>query len=254
MLFKSFQEFTMKKPFVAGNWKMNGLMADVVQLQHMQFALQAQPSVADVAVCLPTTLIVHGVASGLAIGGQDCHAQVSGAFTGDISAPMLADVGAKYVIVGHSERREYHQEADAQVAAKSNAAVAAGLHVIICVGESLAQREAGKAIEIVVQQLQGSIGDKVSASTVTIAYEPIWAIGTGKIPTLKDVVDMHAAIRAALVQRFGGEGEGVRIQYGGSVKPENAADLAALPNVDGFLVGGASLKADSFLPIVRAFG
>ncbi len=242
------------RKFVAGNWKMNGLKVDLSELVALQAEITHNKPYADVAICLPATLVEPGVATGLPIGGQDCHTKASGAYTGDISAQMLADCGAHYVIVGHSERRDYHNETNEMVAAKSNAATESGLHVIVCVGESLAQREAGAAIDVVTAQLRASIGNAVSPAGLTVAYEPIWAIGTGKIPTLNDVKSMHGALRTTLLDMFGGAGQGVCIQYGGSVKPENASELATLPNVDGFLVGGASLKAASFLAIVRAFG
>ncbi len=242
------------RKFVAGNWKMNGLKADIAVLTALQAELKAKPTKAEVAICVPFTLLNKAVETGLPIGAQDCHTKTSGAFTGDISANMIADIGAEYVIIGHSERRDAYKESNSLIAEKSKAVVAAGLHAIICVGESLAQREAGTAIETVSTQLAASIGADVKPENLTIAYEPIWAIGTGKIPTLEDVKAMHAALRGVLVQRFGDAGNAICLQYGGSVKPDNASELAALPNVDGFLVGGASLKADTFLPIARAFG
>jgi triosephosphate isomerase len=208
-------------------------------------------------ICPPATLVsafaaqAHG--SRVAIGGQDCHAEASGAFTGDIAAEMLADAGATAVIVGHSERRAYHREDDAQVAAKARGAWRAGLTAIVCVGETRDQRRAGATLAVVGAQVDGSMPDGATADKLVVAYEPVWAIGTGLTPTPSDVAQVHDFIRARLAARFGAIGQGVRILYGGSVKPSNAAELMAVANVDGALVGGASLKADDFLGIAQAY-
>ena len=235
---------------VAGNWKMNGCGADLAEA-----AAIAAGSVdgVDVALCLPSTLIERAARAlpGLAIGAQDVHAAGSGAHTGDISATMLKDAGASLTIVGHCERREAHGETDADVRAKAESALAAGLKVILCIGESLKVREAGQAIATVSRQLDESLpGQPVEA----IAYEPIWAIGTGKVPSIEDIAAMHDALRQRLVAAFGEAGRTVRILYGGSVKASNAAEIFAIRDVDGALVGGASLKAADFLPIVEAAG
>ena len=233
---------------VAGNWKMNGTADDLDQARAI--AAGAGQG-ADVALCLPATLIDRAARAvpGLAIGGQDVHAAASGAHTGDISAAMLKDAGASLTIVGHSERREAHGESDSDVRAKAEAALASGLDVILCVGESLAVREAGNAVAIVSAQLDASLP---ATPIDAIAYEPIWAIGTGKIPSNEDIAEMHAALRQRLVTAFGDAGNNVRILYGGSVKASNAAEIFAIADVDGALVGGASLKAADFLPIVHA--
>lgn len=234
---------------VAGNWKMNGVAADLAEARAI--ATAAGEGI-DVALCLPATLIERAVRAlpGFAIGGQDVHQAGRGAHTGDVSAAMLVDAGASLTIVGHSERRADHGETDAGVRAKAEAAVSAGLDVILCVGESLAVREAGEAIATVAAQLAGSLPD--SAARLTVAYEPIWAIGTGKVPSVDDIAAMHAALRARLVESFGADGAGVRILYGGSVKASNAAEIFAIADVDGALVGGASLTAADFLPIIDA--
>lgn len=211
----------------------------------------------DMLLCPPAPLVgaVQSSvgASGIALGGQDCHAAEQGAHTGDVSAAMLRDAGCTYVIVGHSERRADHGEDDAAVRAKAEAAQASGLVPVICIGETLAEREAGKAVDVVTGQLRGSVPDGSDAATMVIAYEPVWAIGTGKIPTLDDIAEVHGAIRAAL-KDLSGDSEGVRILYGGSVKPENAAEILAVANVNGALVGGASLKSDDFWAIAAAAG
>ena len=235
------------RKLVAGNWKMHGVAADLAEIA----AIAAAGGEVDVALCLPATLIERAARAvpGVAIGGQDVHAAPKGAHTGCISAAMLLDAGARLTIVGHSERREAQYETDADVRAKAAAALAAGLDVILCIGESDAVREAGDAVATVAAQLDASL----PASPVgAIAYEPIWAIGTGKIPSLADIAQMHAALRARLIAAYGEAGANVRILYGGSVKASNAADIFALPDVDGALVGGASLKAADFLPIVAA--
>ena len=236
------------RKLVAGNWKMNGVAADLDQARAIA---EGAGEGADVALCLPATLIERAVWAlpGFSIGGQDVHAAPNGAHTGEISAAMLVDAGARLTIVGHSERREAHRESDSDVRAKAEAALAAGLGVILCIGESLTVREAGDAIATVSTQLNASLpGAPVDA----VAYEPIWAIGTGKVPSLDDIAEMHAALRKRLVAAYGDEGNNVRILYGGSVKASNAADIFAIRDVDGALVGGASLKAADFLPIVDA--
>ena len=234
---------------VAGNWKMNGTAADLAEVAAIAVGCGQG---ADIALCLPATLIDRAARAvpGLAIGAQDVHAAANGAHTGDVSAAMLRDAGATLTIVGHSERRQCHHESDADTRAKAESAQAAGLDVILCIGESLEVREAGAAIATVSAQLDASLpGLPVDA----IAYEPIWAIGTGKIPSVEEIADMHAALRERLVAAYGEEaGNAVRILYGGSVKASNAAEIFAIRDVDGALVGGASLKAADFLPIVNA--
>ncbi|WP_406645023.1 triose-phosphate isomerase [Aliisedimentitalea scapharcae] len=245
----------MRRKLAAGNWKMNGESTALGELEKLATAHSA-PGV-DILICPPATLL-HRAAqtvsdSAIAIGGQDCHPAQSGAHTGDISADMLLDAGATAVIVGHSERRENHDEGDEHVRAKARAAIDAGLLAIICVGESLAEREAANTLDIIAGQLAGSIPDIVTGENLVIAYEPIWAIGTGKVPTLEQIGEVHDFIRARLERRFGtGVGRSVRLLYGGSVKPGNAADIFAVSNVDGALVGGASLKAGDFSPIIQA--
>lgn len=240
-----------RRKLVAGNWKMNGLVASLAEFDRIS-AGAAAVSGADALICPPATLIAALAGRGLALGGQDCHAKPSGAHTGDLSAEMLRDAGASAVILGHSERRADHGETDAQVRAKAEAAKRAGLLAIVCVGETLEQREAGQAVAVVGSQLAGSLPEGATAAEVVVAYEPVWAIGTGRAATPEDVREIHAALRAALVGRFGAEGGSFRILYGGSVKPANAAELFAVPNVDGALVGGASLTAAEFLPILQA--
>jgi triosephosphate isomerase len=245
-----------RRPLIAGNWKMNGLMVAVTELDGIIAGAGRIPA-ADVLVCPPATLLTTFAAkargSVVAVGAQDCHAERSGAFTGDISAEMLKDAGATAVIVGHSERRAGHHESDADVRAKAIAAHRAGLMAIVCVGETRAERDAGRALPVVDAQLAGSLPDGASARNLVVAYEPVWAIGTGLTPTTEDVAEMHGAIRKHVRGRFGSEGEGVRILYGGSVKPSNAAELMAVANVDGALVGGASLKAADFLSIADVY-
>ena len=242
-----------RRKLVAGNWKMHGTSADLGEVTVI--SISAETAAAEVALCVPATLIERAVraARGFAIGGQDVHQADKGAHTGCISAAMLIDAGARLTIVGHSERREAQGETDGDVKAKAEAALAAGLGVILCVGESDAVREAGQAVETVSAQLDASLpGSIPEPERFSVAYEPIWAIGTGKIPTMADIGEMHSALRARLRTAFGEAGEGVRILYGGSVKPSNAAEIFAVPDVDGALVGGASLKAADFLPIVEA--
>src|SRR5712691_663549 len=248
----------LRRPLVAGNWKMNGLRASAVELADIIDGARNLASTVDLIVCPPATLIAQFAAHALSlhspvlIGGQDCHAQVSGAFTGDISAEMLKDAGAAAVIVGHSERRTYHKETDADVRAKAAAAWRAGLLAIVCVGETRAEREGGRARAVVERQLDGSLPDGGAPETLVVAYEPVWAIGTGLTPTPADVAEIHGSIRARLSSRLGDMGQAIRILYGGSVKPSNANELLRVADVDGALVGGASLKATEFLAIAAA--
>ena len=245
-----------RRKLAAGNWKMNGLSATKAELDAL--IAQAGSPGCDVLICPPATLIAAFAqaarGSAIHIGAQDCHAAESGAHTGDVSAEMIADAGGTAVIVGHSERRADHGESDATVQAKAEAAWRAGLTAIICVGETEAQRDAGQALDIVIGQMDGSIPDGATARNTVVAYEPVWAIGTGRTPSLEDIAEVHTAMRANLVDRFGSEGEGMRLLYGGSVKPGNAAEIFAVPDVDGGLVGGASLKASDFLGIIEAAG
>ena len=245
------------RPLVAGNWKMNGLAASESELAKIIKGAAPLKGKADLMVCPPATLITEFAAAArgsvLEIGGQDCHADASGAHTGDIAAEMLADAGARAVIVGHSERRTYHHETDAQVRAKALAALRAGLTAIVCVGEQRAEREAGKTLAVAGRQLDGSLPDGATASNLVIAYEPVWAIGSGLTPTPADVAQVHAFIREKLTERYGAEGGGIRILYGGSVKPGNAKELLTIADVNGALVGGASLKADDFLAIAAVY-
>jgi triosephosphate isomerase (TIM) len=246
------------RPLVAGNWKMNGLKASLSEIIAMRKGVEAGAAgSADVAVCPPATLLSQAAAilegGPIAIGGQDCHPNGFGAHTGDIAAAMLADTGAAYVIVGHSERRADHGETDAIARAKAEAALAAGLTAIVCVGETRAEREAGRALDITGGQIKGSLPPAGDPSRIVVAYEPVWAIGTGLTPTAGDVAEMHAAIRVLLGQIYGPAGATIRILYGGSVKPANAAELLSLANVDGALVGGASLKAADFLGIAGVY-
>ena len=243
-----------RRNLVAGNWKMHGLGGDLAEISAIADGARSQAHV-DVALCLPATLIERAVRSvpGFPIGGQDVHAELKGAHTGDVSASMLADAGATLTIVGHSERRADHGESDEAVRAKALAALAEGLSVILCVGESLEVRESGQAIAQVEAQLSASLPDFTGEpSRLSIAYEPIWAIGTGLVPSLEDIAAMHGALRTLLVERYSPAGSEMRILYGGSVKPSNAADILGLEDVDGALVGGASLKSADFLPIVKA--
>jgi triosephosphate isomerase len=248
------------RPLVAGNWKMNGLAAALAEAERVQERLRDAsfaPAV-DVMICPPATLIAplaHQLAgSRLKVGAQDCHWQEKGAHTGDLSAEMLKDAGATAVILGHSERRADHGETDAQVRAKAEAAWRARLTAIVCVGETEAERDAGSALAVVSGQLDGSVPDGATPANLVVAYEPVWAIGTGRTPSLKDIAEMHDFMRARLTARFGAMADGVRLLYGGSVKPGNAAEIFAVPNVDGALVGGASLKAADFAAIVAAAG
>jgi triosephosphate isomerase len=243
----------VRRKLVAGNWKMNGSLAALAELGAIAEAARSAGGV-DVALCPPFTLIAPAVArsGGLAIGGQDCHSKESGAHTGAISAAMLREAGARLVIVGHSERRAEAGETDAFVRDKAEAALAAGLQAIVCVGESEPEREAGRALERVAGQLAGSLPDLRQEAELVVAYEPIWAIGTGRTATPADVAEMHAHIRRALAGRFGDAGGRIRLLYGGSVNAANAASLFAVADGDGALVGGASLTAAQFVPIVEA--
>ena len=244
----------MRRGLAAGNWKMNGTGASLAEIDALKSA-HATPDV-DILICPPATLVARmataAAGSAVAVGGQDCHAAEAGAHTGDISVAMLTDAGATHVIVGHSERRADHGETDADVCAKTQAALGAGLMAVICLGESLAQREAGDTLDVIGTQLAGSLPDGLTGANAVVAYEPIWAIGTGKIPTIAQIAEVHDFIRAELVTRYGDEGNAIRVLYGGSVKPSNAAEIFAVENVDGALVGGASLKAADFSPIITA--
>jgi triosephosphate isomerase len=242
----------MQRKMAAGNWKMNGTQSDLVELHEID-RLHASAQ-CDIVLCLPATLLLPAGAFGgiVQIGAQDCHAQPQGAYTGDISAAMIADAGSSHVILGHSERRTAYKETDAMVRDKAQAAHLNSLVSIICIGETLAEREAGQAIEVLTRQLAGSLPDGVTPSNTVVAYEPIWAIGTGHIPEIAQIAEVHAALRNQLTQRFGEDGLQIRLLYGGSVKPDNAAAIFATANVDGALVGGASLKARDFSPIIRA--
>jgi triosephosphate isomerase len=242
------------KKLVAGNWKMHGVSADLDEVRKIAAAARGYPQ-ADVALCVPAILIERAARAvqDLAIGAQDVHHAPKGAHTGCVSAEMLLDAGASLTIVGHSERRDAHRETDEEVKSKASAALSCGLNVILCVGESLEVREHGGVVKTVVDQLGASLPDSIDGeSELAIAYEPIWAIGTGKVPTSAEIAEMHSAIRECLVDCFGSAGAQVRILYGGSVKPTNAAEIFAIADVDGALVGGASLKASDFIPIVAA--
>jgi triosephosphate isomerase len=244
-------------PLIAGNWKMNGLSAALSQADDLAgMIVGGVPRGADVVLCPPATLLAAMSATlagrGISTGGQDCHGQPSGAHTGDISAPMLADAGARFVIVGHSERRADHGETDATVRAKAAAALAAGLVPIICVGETGAERREGRALSVVAGQMEGSLPALGEGQEIVLAYEPVWAIGTGLTPTLADIAEMHGHIRNLLETQLGSGGGTVRILYGGSLKPANATGILAVDNVDGGLVGGASLLAKDFFAIISA--
>lgn len=248
------------RPLVAGNWKMNGTRSEAVELASglVEHAAGNGGLPCDILVCPPAHMlfpvleIVDGTS--VALGGQDCHAQPGGAHTGDISAEMLVDAGCTFVIVGHSERRTNHGETDTSVRDKAAAAQRAGLTPIVCVGETGAQRDAGQALQTVGRQLAESLPDSSSVSHTVIAYEPVWAIGTGRTPTLQEIADVHGSMRAQLADRFGSGSDGLRLLYGGSVNPGNADEIMSIENVDGGLVGGASLKVETFWPIVQAFG
>lgn len=243
----------MRRKLAAGNWKMNGTKASLAEVTAL-IAAHPDPK-SEVLLCPPATLVAAMVATAagkIAVGGQDCHMKAAGAHTGDIAAEMLADCGASHVILGHSERRADHGESSEMVCAKATAARAAGLVAVICVGETEAQRDAGETLALVGAQLAGSVPDGATAANTVIAYEPVWAIGTGRTPTLAQIAEVHDFMRAELVARFGAEGEGMRLLYGGSVKPSNATEIFATSNVDGALVGGASLKAADFGAILSA--
>lgn len=246
-----------RRPMVAGNWKMNGLAASIAELKAIMAGASSVANKAELLICPPATLIpafaVAAKGQSVRIGGQNCHAEPAGAFTGEIAAEMLADAGATHVIVGHSERRTLYKEKDGDVQQKALAARRAGLVSIVCVGETREQREADRATTIVGQQLTGSLPEGAKASNLVVAYEPVWAIGTGLTPTTGDIAEMHNFIRERLAARFKAEGEEIRILYGGSVKASNAAELMAVRNVDGALVGGASLKAADFLAIAKVY-
>ncbi|WP_172294141.1 triose-phosphate isomerase [Pseudoruegeria sp. HB172150] len=242
------------KKLAAGNWKMNGLKADLAEVAALAEAHAT--TACEILICPPATLLAPMAATvgsaPILLGGQNCHAAESGAHTGDISAAMLKDAGAGYVILGHSERRADHGETDAEVRIKTGAAWTAGLTAIVCIGETLSQREAGETLDIVGGQLDGSLPDGSTAENMVVAYEPVWAIGTGKVPTTVQIAEVHDFLRAQLVSRFGDAANGIRLLYGGSVKPSNAAEIFAVSNVDGALVGGASLKAADFGGIIDA--
>ncbi len=245
----------MRHKLAAGNWKMNGTRASLSEAQAIAAAHPAPG--ADLLLCLPATLITAANAlladAPVMIGAQDCHCDAAGAHTGDLSAPMLADAGAKAVIVGHSERRENHEESSEMVRAKARSAHEAGLCAVICLGESLAQREAQNTLDIIAGQLSASVPDTATGENTVIAYEPIWAIGSGLTATTAQIGEVHDFIRARLERRFGADtGQSVRLLYGGSVKPANAAEIFAVPNVDGALVGGSSLSEADFTPIINA--
>ena len=244
----------MRRKLAAGNWKMNGTRASLVELGVLKAALGR--AACEVLICPPATLLSRAVeavgADAIRLGGQDCHASASGAHTGDISAPQLADAGATYVILGHSERRADHGESDAQVCAKTEAAHTAGLIAIVCLGETETERDAGATLAVIGRQLRGSVPDAATGVTTVIAYEPVWAIGTGRTPTLDQIAEVHNFLRTELAARFGSESENIRLLYGGSVKPSNASEIFAVDNVDGALVGGASLKAADFGAIIAA--
>ena len=245
-------------PLVAGNWKMNGTRASLDQIKAMAEGVKgALSDKVETLICPPATLLYVATAlcddSPLKIGAQDCHEKASGAHTGDVSAEMIADCFGTHVIVGHSERRTDHEESDALIRAKAEIAHANDLVAIVCIGETGDERKAGKTLDVLKTQLAGSVPDGATAENTVIAYEPVWAIGTGLTPTAEDVAEAHAFLRAELEGRFGGEGAAMRILYGGSVKPGNAKELMGVANVDGALIGGASLKADDFLAIYRAY-
>ena len=243
------------RPLIVGNWKMNGLAAQLREIEALSISVAASRPLADVLICIPATLIERGsrVAAGrIGIGGEDCHADREGPFTGDVSAEMLKDAGASAVIVGHSERRQNHGETDAMVLAKARAARRAELLAIICVGETASQRSEGRALSVCSDQIAHSVPEDATSSSIVIGYEPLWAIGSGVTPSDEQIAQAHAHIRQCLSARIGCEGRSVRILYGGSVNPANAVEVLASPDVDGALVGGASLNASDFEAIVLA--
>ena len=247
------------RPLVAGNWKMNGTMSEAVELASglVGQSVAHDPLPCEILVCPPAHLLLPVLEvvkdSSVALGGQDCHAEPKGAHTGDVSAEMLVDVGCSFVIVGHSERRTNHAESGRMVCEKATAAHRAGLIPVICVGETEAQRDAGEALQTVGRQIAGSLPDGVSGSNTVIAYEPVWAIGTGRTPTSHEIAEVHAVMRDQLKERLGSDSDGLRLLYGGSVNPGNAQEIMSIENVDGGLIGGASLKVETFWPIVQAF-
>ena len=243
------------RQLIAGNWKMNGTSASLGELESVCAIVSAEPPSCDVLICPPATLIAQAAAKTkgrIGIGGQDCHAEACGAFTGDVSAEMIKDAGGSHVIVGHSERRHYHGETDAMVGAKAKAAWRAGLVAIVCIGETEKQRLDGHALHTCGRQIKESVPEGATAANTVVAYEPVWAIGTGRTPTSAEIVEVHNHIRACLIKRFGADGERIGILYGGSMKPANAAEILALENVGGGLIGGASLKAADFSAIFKA--
>jgi triosephosphate isomerase (TIM) len=246
-----------RRPLVVGNWKMHGLRKSSSELLRVLEDSVKLPRHIELVICPPATLVANfaGLARGsrVRIGAQDCHPEPAGAYTGDISAEMLADAGAVLVIIGHSERRSYHKETDAQVRVKTLAAWRAGMTAIVCIGETRAERESRQTLDVIARQLAASLPESGRGESLVIAYEPVWAIGTGLTPTTGDVAEVHNLIRAKLVERYRGAGEDMRILYGGSVKPANAKELMHIENVDGALVGGASLKSDEFLGIAAAY-
>ncbi len=242
------------RPLIAGNWKMHGLGAQLEQVKAVVASVKDQRPQADVLLCVPSTLIdraVHASLGWFAIGGEDCSAEAAGAFTGDIDAEMLKDAGATAVILGHSERRRLHHETDAMVAAKVGAAWDAGLSTIVCIGETQEQRSAGKALAVCGAQLAASLPDLPAGCETSVAYEPLWAIGSGRMPTVDEIVEVHAHIRSCLVSRFADAGCAVRILYGGSVTGSNVRGILGLPDVGGVLIGGASLAASDFDAVLR---
>lgn len=245
----------MPRTLIAGNWKMNGLRANLTEVEQVAGAVPAADGGPEALLCLPATLILAAssmaTGSGLRIGGEACHSKENGPHTGDISARMLADAGAAYVIVGHSERRSDHGETSEIVAAQAEAAISAGVTAIICVGESLVERDDGRVLEVISSQIAASIPAETDPAAIVIAYEPVWAIGTGRVAAPEQIAEVHGFIRRLLVDRYGQAGQGVRILYGGSMNPGNAAEILAVPEVNGGLIGGASLKAADFLAIYR---
>jgi triosephosphate isomerase len=242
----------MRRKLAAGNWKMNGTRAALGELDAMA---QVADGPAEVLICPPASLIsaaADRAPASVKIGAQDCHENSSGAHTGNLSAEMLSEAGATHVILGHSERRADHGETDALVCAKTKAAQASGLVAIVCIGETLQERNAGDTLAVVTRQLAGSVPEGQTGDMLVVAYEPVWAIGTGLVPTLEQIAEVHNTLRSALCDRFASQGDTIRLLYGGSVKASNAADIFATPDVDGALVGGASLKAQDFVPIVTA--
>ncbi|MBA4226578.1 MAG: triose-phosphate isomerase [Hyphomonas sp.] len=245
----------MTRTLIAGNWKMNGLVGSLTEIERVAAAVAPSQAGPEILLCLPATLIHPAAAkaagSALKIGGETCHPKEKGAHTGDISAEMLMDAGAAYVIVGHSERRADHGETDAAVASQASAALRAGITPIICVGETLAQRDAGEVLKVISEQMAGSFPSDAAAETIVVAYEPVWAIGTGRVANSDQIAEVHGFIRTLLTQRFGEAGRGTRILYGGSMNPGNAEEILGVAEVNGGLIGGASLKADDFLAIYR---